>query len=424
MPWLHETFASFAVPHYRLLWTGSMFATTAFMMSLILIPAVAYDITGTNTSAGIAQMGSGIGMLLVGPFGGVIADRLRKKPLVLIGQALPGAMILVIGILILSGALSILWLVIVTLMMGLGWAFMGPARQAWVGELMPDRLLPNSVALLQVALTISQVLGPLFVALLVGSAVGVGGTYLFMASLFVIVLPLTSMLPNTTPVPKAVQLSIAGDMIEGFRYVWGDPRLRLLWASFVVIIICGFSFQTLLPGLLDREFGRDPTDIGPTFLAFAIAGLLMNLAVAGVVHRPMAWPLMFTMGLLMMAGFVLLGTAGSYWMVFVAAVPLGAGRSGYWLINNALLMTTADRRFYGRVMSLSMMGFGLQAMLGPVWGAMGDAIGVRDTLLIVGAVGAAAIGLAFLEWLRIRGRPHTAPIPALLDPPLEPPGPA
>ena len=72
----------------------------------------------------------------------------------LIGQALPGAMILAIGILILSGEISILWLVGVTLMMGLGWAFMGPARQAWVGELMPDRLLPNAVALLQVALTI------------------------------------------------------------------------------------------------------------------------------------------------------------------------------------------------------------------------------------------------------------------------------
>ena len=68
-----------------------------------------------------------------GPFGGVIADRLRKKPLVLIGQALPAAMILAIGILILSGEISILWLVVVTLMMGLGWAFMGPrGRPGWV----------------------------------------------------------------------------------------------------------------------------------------------------------------------------------------------------------------------------------------------------------------------------------------------------
>ena len=143
----------------------------------------------------------------------------------------------------------------------------------------------------------------------------------------------------------------------------------------------------------------------------------MNLAVAGVVHRPVAWPLMFAMGLLMMVGFVLLGTVGSYWLVFVAAVPLGAGRSGYWLINSALLMTTADRRFYGRVMSLSMMAFGLQAMLGPIWGAMGDAIGVQGTLLIVGAVGAAALGLAMIEWLRIRDRPPPRPDPRPARPP-------
>ena len=87
-------------------------------------------------------------------------------------------------------------------------------------------------------------------------------------------------------------------------------------------------------------------------------------------------------------------------------------------------MTTADRRFYGRVMSLSMMASDCRPCWAPFGARWATPSGVRDTLLIVGAVGAAAIGLAFLEWLRIRGRPHTAPIPALLDAPLEPPGPA
>ena len=117
MGWARETFAALAIREYRMLWTGSMFATTAFMMSFMLVPAVAFDITGNNTSAGIAQMGSGIGMFLVGPVGGVIADRFHKKPLVLAGQALPGLVILGIGLLIISGAVSILWLTLGTLIM-------------------------------------------------------------------------------------------------------------------------------------------------------------------------------------------------------------------------------------------------------------------------------------------------------------------
>ena len=345
MPWLRETFASFAVPHYRYLWVGSMFATTAFMMSFMLLPSVAYEITGNNASAGIAQMGSGIGMFLVGPVGGVVADRRRKKPLVLAGQAVPGIVILLIGVLILTDAISILMLTVGTMFMGLGFSFMGPARQAWVGEMMPERLLPNAVALQQIALTTAQVLGPLMVAILVGPSIGIGigagWTYLFMAGLFLIVLPMTSLLPNTDPVPKLQRRSIQQDLVEGIRYVWGDARLRLLWTSFVAVIVCGFSFQTLLPGLLDQEFGRDPKDVGVIFLSFAIAGLAMNLGVAGLVHRPIAWPVMLLMGLVMMSGFVVLAAAPSYWLLLVAAAPLGAGRSGYWLINNALLMSNA-----------------------------------------------------------------------------------
>ena len=65
MSWVHETFASFAVPHYRLLWTGSMFATTAFMMSFILIPAVPTTSPAPTRRRGSRRWGSGIGMLLV-----------------------------------------------------------------------------------------------------------------------------------------------------------------------------------------------------------------------------------------------------------------------------------------------------------------------------------------------------------------------
>ena len=102
MRWFRENYAALWIREFRMLCTGTMLATTAFMMSFILMPAVAYDITGNNTSAGIVQLGSGIGMLLVGPIGGVVADRLPKKPLVFAGQIVPGAVILAIGVLIVS----------------------------------------------------------------------------------------------------------------------------------------------------------------------------------------------------------------------------------------------------------------------------------------------------------------------------------
>ena len=115
---LSHTFAAFAVRDFRLMWFGSLFSVTAFMTSFILVPSVAYELTGSYLAAGLAQMGAGVAQLLLGPIGGVIADRYPKKPLVLVGQMLPGFLIAGMGILILTDRISIPLLILTTLLMG------------------------------------------------------------------------------------------------------------------------------------------------------------------------------------------------------------------------------------------------------------------------------------------------------------------
>ena len=400
---MHGTFAALASEHYRRLWSGSMLATTAFMMSFMLVPSVAFEITGSNAAAGLAQMGSGIGMFIVSPIGGVIADRLRKKPLVLAGQSIPATVILVVGILIVTDHITVPILTVATLIMGLGFSFMGPARQAWVSELVPRPLLANAIALQQIAQNISQVAAPLCIALLVGTWVGIGGTYLFMASVFVIVLPLTFFLPDTTP-SNPEPRPVLTELVAGVSYVWRDLRLRTLWLGFVGIVVCGFAFQTLLPGLLSQELGRSSTEIGPIFLVLAVAGLLVNLQLAAVVGTRWAWAALLCMGYVMAAGFVLLWLAPSYALVALAAIPVGVGRSGFMLVDNSLLMSRAEPRYHGRVMSLAMMGFGTQSLMAPVWGSLADRIGVRQTLLVVGIVGAVITTMVGFSWLQARAR--------------------
>ncbi len=383
------------------------------MMSFMLVPSVAFEITGRNAAAGLAQMGSGIAMFLVSPIGGVIADRLPKKPLVLAGQIVPALVILGTGVLILTDLITVPMLTGATLIMGLGFAFMGPARQAWVAELVPRDTLPNAIALQSIAQNISQVAAPLCIAVLVGTVLSIGGGYLFMASLFFIVLPLTLSLPNTKPVPKEETHSVRWELADGISYVWGDVRLRTLWLGFVGLVVCGFAFQTLLPGLLDSELDRSPSDVGPVFLAFAVAGLLASMPLAGVVRTPLAWPALLTMGFVMAVGFGLISLATSYTVLIVAGIPLGIGRSGFMLLDNALLMSNANPTYHGRVMSLSMMGFGSQALLAPLWGLLADAIGVRPTLLVVGAVSAAITTAIGCSWFfRIR---HLPPVDDDLD---------
>lgn len=86
------------------------------------------------------------------------------------------------------------------------------------------------------------------------------------------------------------------------------------------------------------------------------------------------------------------------------------------LINNALLMSKAEPAYHGRVMSLAMLGFASQALLAPVWGALADAIGVKDTLTVLGVIAIAITALVGLGWLASQRAAPTAPAASTVKP--------
>ena len=406
MSGLRDTFAAFASRDFRLLWSGSLLSVTAFMTSFYLIPAVGYDLTGSYLMASLAAMGSGISQVLLGPFGGVIADRYPKKPLVLAGQIAPGLIIGGVGALMVSGAISIPLLLGATLLMGVAFSVMGPARQAWVGELMPRKLLANAVALQQLAMNIAQVTTPVLIIGALGEVLGEGELFLAVAALFVIVIPLTTMIRRTAPAERTQpQRAVLVELREGVRYMVANPRLRILWGYFLVMVMCGFAFQTLLSGMLAAEFGRSPFDLMPSLTVLGIASLIVNLPLAGIVSGRFAWPALLTMGALMAAGFFLTAWAPTYGAFLAMAGLIGAGRSGVMLVNQSIMMANTLPQYFGRVMSLVMMGFGFQSLLAPIWGALADAIGGRQTLAVIGLVALAATALMVLGWLRTRHLP-------------------
>ena len=410
---MRQNYAALAERNFRLLWGGTLFSTTAFMTSFLLVPIVAYEITGSYTASGIAQMGSGVSMLLLGPIGGVIADRYAKKPLVLVSQIIPGLLILGTGILVLTDLLTIWMLFLSSLLMGIGFALMGPARQAWLGELVPRQLLSNGIALTQVAQNISQVLGPMLGSiLLLLFAFGTGQIYFLVAGFFLIAIPLTTRLPNAKATIAAQRRSALSELASGFRYLRGDPRLRLLWGYWMVIAICRFASQTLLPGFIEREFGVDASDTFLLYLVVGVVALVTNVPLAGKVTGSRAWPLLIGFGFLMAIVFVMGALTPTFFALMLVAILVGVSTTGVMLVNQALIMTNTRPEYFGRVMSFVVLGFAAQTLLAPIWGLSADAIGGRETLIVVALIIAAATTLLTLGWLRVRRLPLEAGTPA------------
>ena len=385
--WYASTFRALSNRQFRLLWIGTSISGLAYTMQWTVQAVVAFDLAGTNTAVGLVQLGIGLVILLMSPIGGVVADRVAKKPLVLCCQAIIGSSFLVTGIMILTGHLTLTWLVLLTAIMGLAFAFLGPTQQAWVGSMVPKNMLPNAVALSQLASNGSRVLGPLVAGLMLATAtIGAGGAYLFMGGLFVVVVFTLIRLPRTPAKPDSERLPVATEMMEGVRYVRQHPAIRTLMLLFMSVVVLGFMWQIVLPAFLERHLQRPTADVGFILTVNAVSGLVMALALTGVVSTRWAWPAMFGCVGLLGFGFVVLAIAPSFEWTLWATLALGPGLSGFMLVNNALIMANTDPRYFGRVMSLLMLAWGFQGAFSLPFGALADAFGERAMLFSAGAV--------------------------------------
>ena len=406
---LSVTFAALSVREYRLLWSGSLFATTAFMTTFILVPIVAYEITGSYAASGFAQSGM-VAQLVFGPFGGVIADRYAKKPLVLGSQIIPCAIIVVTGIMIVTDRITIPMLFASTFLMGATFSLMGPARQSWLVELVPPKLLPNAIALQNMSINVAAVLGPMMASILVLSmGLNSGILYLLVASLFVVVVPLTTMIRGSgRATPKSERKPMTVEMAAGLRYITSRPELRSLWLFFMLIVVTGFALQTLIPGLLNQEFGRSEQEATVVALIWGLTGLPINLVLAGLVGGRFAWPLLFLSAAALAGGIWMTAAAPTFAILLIVSGIAGGGRSGVMLLNQTIMMSNTRPEYFGRVMSWIFIAFGLQGVLAPVWGVVADAIGGRQTLYIVGLV--VVVGTVLMAVSRARTR-HIPPEP-------------
>jgi MFS family permease len=385
--WARTTFSALGDRRYRILWVGTGISFLAFAMSSVVQGVVAYDITHKNGSVGNVALGMGLATILTAPFGGVVADRVSKRRLLLSGQAIIGLDFAVVGVLIIAGQITIPILVASTFVMGAVFSFIAPARQAWIGEILDSSRLANGIALQQVAMTSTRIFGPFLAGLLVAIGfIGSGGTYVAMGGLIGVVIVTLAWLPSPEGRSGGTRPSPMADFVLGFRHVVERPRLGLLALSFIAVVIAGFSYQVILPGLLEEELGRSSKDIAWLLGVAGFAGLVATIGVAGLADSRYAWRLQIGGGVALGVALVALGLSSSFPQALFVMFFVGAGSSVFQMLNNALVMQESDPAYYGRVMSLTMLAWGFNGLAGWPFGMLADAVGEKPTLVVMGVL--------------------------------------
>ena len=386
------TFVALESPKYRLLWYGTLFSFLGMQMQVIARGYLAFELTGKNSALGGVMLAFGIPTLFLTLWGGVIADRLPKRRTLVVTSLIIATNAGWLGIMIATDVVEYWMLLLASFIQGAAFAFNGPARQAFVSELVGQERVGNAIVLQQLSMNSTRVIGPALAGVFIGiKYIGLEGTYFVMTVGFIIATVTTMMMPPGNPAPRAVNRSPFADMKEGIRYVRSRPSVALLLATTFVLTGIAFPFMAFLPSVAKDVFNEGATGLGIMSSIQAVGAVVATVIVATLASKPSAWHIQPIVAVGFGGSLILLGLSPTFGVALGAMVILGGFSAAFQSLNNALSITLSAPIFHGRVQSLNMLAWSLFGFASFPLGFLADEIGIMNTLITMGAIAVGAI---------------------------------
>lgn len=377
-------FSSLRHRDFRLLWISVLFTSSGQWMEQVALGWLVFEMTDSAFMLGAVMFCRAVPFLIFGSIGGVIADRIDRRNMMAVGQAVLTLLILLLSILIIFQWIQVWHVFVIAFSTGIVWSFLMPVRQALVPDLVGKDDLMNAISLNSAAFQATRIFGPALAGFLVG-AIGVGGTFLFetAAHMAVIFIVLAMRVPANTS--SARHASMMQNLGEGFQYVLKSPVVLSLLLLAMFPMVFGMPYATLMP-----VFARDVLNIGASGLGIlmsapGIGALAAALTLAGLNNfKKKGW--------LLLAGACLFGVflvafAVTAWLPLALffLVMLGLSSITFMAVNNTLLQTIVPNEVRGRVMGIYSLDMGLVPFGSLLAGGIASIYGAPAALAFMGA---------------------------------------
>lgn len=384
-------FSALAQRDFRNLWLGALLVFVGVQMQFFLRGILAWELTERSDALGLVFFVFGGSLLVATPLGGVATDRLPKRAVLLTSQVVLTSSAALMGLAVLLDVVAFWMLLVAAMSQGIAFGFAGPARIAMASDLVGRENLGNAISLQSLAFNGTRVFAPSLAGALVGWAVfGLGGAYLVASGMNVLGLALTAILPN--PVAQLTgKARPFRDIADGVRYVAATPAIRNVVLATFAVLMFGFSYLTFIPAIVEGEFGLGEQEVGFFTSAASVGALLAAIWVAGIADSPRAPMLMSVAGVLFGLAIIAVGLAPVYLLAVGFAVVGGAGTTVFQTLSNTLALTASTPEYQGRVQSIMQLGFAGFGLASLPLGVLAEQIGLRPTLMIMGAMTAASV---------------------------------
>jgi predicted MFS family arabinose efflux permease len=394
---LGATFQALESRSYRLYFSGQIVSVSGTWMQSVAQAWLVLKLSRSGAALGGVVALQTLPMLVGGAYGGVLADRLDRRRVLIATQAAAAALALVLGLLTLSGLVQV-WMVAV-LAVGLGLVNMVdiPTRQSFVHEMVGQERIANAVSLNSVVMNSARIVGPALAGLLI-AGVGIAACFLVNAASYIAVIAgLWAMRPaELHRGPRAARSP--GQLMEGLRYAWRTTHLRTPLLLMAVIGCLAFEFTVTLPLLARFTFDVGAQGLGAMSSVLGVGAVAGGLYIAGS-GRPTGTRLALA-GMGFGAAELVAAAAPSFPFLLGALALVGFASFSFAAIANSSLQLGSAPEMRGRVMALYAVAFiGSTPIGGPLVGWVGQVAGARAALALGGA--AALVGAA-AAWRSLR----------------------
>ncbi|WP_097022872.1 MFS transporter [Chromohalobacter canadensis] len=334
--------------------------------------------------------------LLLLPLTGYAADHFDRRRLILLTQALLGLLAVGLGLVTLTGVVTLWQVYVFALGLGCVTAFDAPARQTFVNDLVGEKHLSNAVALNSTSFNAARMIGPAVAGLLI-AAVGSGWVFLINAASFAAVLGSLCLLRLDELLPVTRPRHNAGGLTEGFRYVWRRPELKAILLMLFMIGTFGFNFAVYISTMSVRVFHGEAGQYGLLTSALAVGSVTGALLAAKRERSDMRLLCFSTLGFGVCCGLAAL--APNTYLFATALMLTGLAALTFMTASNALIQLSTEPMMRGRVMALRMaITMGGTPLGAPIVGWLADHAGPRWAMSIGASAGviAALIGTIML----------------------------
>jgi MFS family permease len=397
---MNRLFLSLNERHFRLYYLAQLASQHGAWMHRLVQAWIVYRLTQSGFMLGLVAFMGTIPMLVLGLWGGAMADRLSRRRLLLITQLLAMTQGLVLAALTLSGWIQVWHILILALSLGVVQAFEVPARQAIVPQLVRRQNLPNAIALNSIALHVARMLGPAVAGWLVGM-VGEGWVFVMNAISF---LPLLWVVWSMRAEEARQRPVTSPALNEGLRYIWQQRLIRAVLSLVALSSICSTSYVVLMPVFAREVFGGHAGTLG---LLLGAAGLGALGGALHLAHRGRGAGLEVFMGWAgVSAGFGLVTFAltQEMWMALLILPLIGFSVATLVTSGNTVVQLQVPDALRGRVMGVFTVVFIGHTPLGNLAaGIVSQHMGSMLTVLIFGVLWA----LGAMVFMRVVAKART-----------------